>query len=138
MLKLRSDKAGQGGFLSYLKGKKGAPVVAALLLVGFVLLIAGDSSGSSSSEALTDEEKLEKRLEELCSSVDGVGQCKVMVSCTTVGKSYGSSGTLKAESVVILCRGGGSEKVKRELTELMISLLGIGANRVKIGVLKKK
>ena len=51
MLKLRSDKAGQGGFLSYLKGKKGAPVVAALLLVGFVLLIVGGSSGSSSSEA---------------------------------------------------------------------------------------
>ena len=108
------------------------------MLLGLFLLVAGGALSGEKSSELSGEERIEERLAELCSSVDGVGECRVMVSCQTVGKSYGSSGELRVESVVILCRVGANEKVKKELTELVVSLYGIGSNRVKVGVLGRK
>ena len=134
---LSSNKEQDTSVLSFFKAQKKSWALVVALFVGVILLIAGGSSVGKASSSLGDEEKIERRLEELCSSLEGVGECKVMISCETVGKSYSASGTVRVQSVVILCRGGGSERVKRELTELVISLYGVGSNRVKIGVLRK-
>ena len=135
---LKSGKGSLGGFLSYLKGQKKAWFICAAIVVGLLLLLLSVSPAQKSVAAQTDEERIEAKLAELCASLEGVGSCKVMVSTHTVGKSYGSSGETRVESVVILCRGGGNERVKKELTELVVSLYGIGSNRVKVGVLGKK
>ena len=135
---LKSGRPRGTGLISYLKGRKSLLAVGAVMLLGLLLLVAGGALSGEKSSELSGEERIEERLAELCSSVDGVGECRVMVSCQTVGKSYGSSGELRVESVVILCRGGANEKVKKELTELVVSLYGIGSNRVKVGVLGRK
>ena len=43
----------------------------------------------------------------------------------------------KVESVVVICEGGDSVKVKKCLTEMLSSFFGIGSNRVKVEKMKK-
>ncbi len=58
----------------------------------------------------------------MCSMIDGVGECRVMIN-------YGDN---EVTAVLILCEGAESVKVRRDLTEAVCSFYGIGANRVEI------
>ena len=86
--------------------------------------------------------KVEGELSELCSLVDGVGRCYVYVTFERGSENTYKSGNLietrppKVMGVSVVCRGAESARVKSELTELITSLFGIGANRVKILKLK--
>ena len=137
-LKLKSVKSCEKGFVAYLKGHKKLLLTATVLIFGLALIFIGGGTDESKASDLEGEERIEARLEELCSSIEGVGECKVMVKCRTEGKSYSSSGEVVVESVVILCRGAKNDRIRKELTDLAVSLYGIGANRVKIGVLGKR
>ena len=119
------EKEGLSGFFGFLKGKKGAVFAAVLLLLGALILMSGGIGESERAVELSDEE----RLAALCSSIDGVGECKVYLAYEPTGRTSSSG---RVESVAIVCRGASSLEVRAKLTELASSLYGIGVNRISI------
>ena len=92
-------------------------LVVGVLALALLLIPSGDKK-----TAEADVPGDEARLEELCSQIDGVGECRVMVTYKS-GEVY---------AVAILCRGAENSKVRERLTEVITSVYGIGANRVAI------
>lgn len=134
-------------------------VMAGLLVIGVVLIIAGSigSSGSggdrtTSGETTDYESTLERRLEELCLSVAGIDRAKVFVTVDSGTGSTGSSGatgvfgtssyrtgeeaTPTVRGVAAVVTRGDDANVKKTLTELIASSLGIPTNRVSIAPCK--
>ena len=114
-----------------------------LLLAGIILVIISSSFSGSDNEAKRESideyrEKLESRVADLCSSVDGVGKCRVFITFER-GEQNTYKGSTLIESkppavlgVSVVCRGADSERVKRELTEMLSALFDIGYNRISI------
>jgi hypothetical protein len=81
---------------------------------------------------------MEEELEKLCSSLDGVGKCKVKVSFSSGAESSYKNGKLvetkppKILGVAVACRGADSPRVRQALCELFTSLYDIPSNRVAI------
>ena len=86
-----------------------------------LLLIGG--TGQSTGQRAEEAKDLEEETAELCSSVLGVGECRVMIT-------YDEDDAVFA--VAILCQGAEDIRVQRDLTSLICSLYGIGAHRVEI------
>ena len=124
------NESGISGMLTFIKGKRSLLLIAALLLLGVLLIFA------SPEETKADEGDIEARLEELCSSLSGVGSCRVMVTYNVVGKSYASEGRKVVESVTVVCKGADRVGVRSELTSMLSSLFGIGTNRIHISKMK--
>ena len=120
-------------------------------VLGLVLLVVGavgvgekeeTATGADTSESDAYRHALEAEIAEACSQVRGVGKTKVILTIET-GESYlydGSrkTGTVPPEvrGVVIICEGGGSDRVKRELTDLVCALCHLSANRVYIAEMR--
>ena len=118
-MRFRSDS--EGSFADYLRSG-GYKKAAVILLVGLLLLVlslSGAFMEKSEAEKPTDEEMLT----ELCSSVDGVGRCRVTVVYTSEGDVF---------AVAVVCDGADNTNVKAQLTDMLTTLLGIGSNRVSI------
>ncbi len=129
-------------------------VMAALLAVGIVLIVAGslgtkDSSVTETSERVDYESMLERRLEELCLSVEGINEAKILVTVDKTLSTYSTSGgfgvsSYRAEDttlptvrgVAAVVTGGNNAAVKKTLTELIASSLGIPTSRVSIAPCK--
>ena len=97
--------------------------LAAVAIVGILLILFGsiDLPGQK-DDSLTAE----SRAEQMCSMMDGVGECRVMMT-------YHPDDTDRVYAVLVLCEGADSPRVRRQITSLFTSLYGIGANRVEIG-----
>ena len=121
-MKSKSDN----GFRDFLLANKKSNVWI-ILLFGAVLIFVSFFF-SDSEPASADPVGMEAELSELCSSVEGVGSCEVMISYTESGEVY---------AVAILCEGADSVTVRSRLTELVGSLFGIGANRITILKIRK-
>ena len=121
----------EGGFFTFLKGRRGALFAAALLLFGAILLLYSKNDGSTALTETGDEE----RLAAFCSSIEGVGECRVYLTYTPTSRGSSES---RVESVAIVCRGASSISVRAELTELISSLYGIGSNRISIAKLNDR
>lgn len=67
----------------------------------------------------------EERVAEMCSLIDGVGECRVMMT-------YKNAKEEEVYAVLVLCEGGESVAVREKITSLFCSLYGIGAHRVEI------
>ena len=117
-----------GGFFTFLRGRRGALFAAVLLLLGAVLLLFGRTEGNVSDTDITDEE----RLAAFCSSIEGVGECRVYITYTPASRVSSES---RVEGVAIVCRGASSLSVRAELTELISSLSGLGTNRISVAKL---
>ncbi len=138
------------------KGKSVTIALAALALGVIMMLFGGDQAEEDVIDGVNIDE-LEMRLEELCSKVDGVGACSVMITADTVseklyaqnsqiGSEYSKSEyvtvsgglipvgerTMTVRGVAVVCTGGDSDRVKLELTELICALFHIGADRVSV------
>ena len=120
--KLKSDKS----FLEFVKSSDRLRTLALVLIVGALFILIGSVSIGAGTR---DEEK---RVEEMCSMIDGVGQCRVMMTHRESG------GESSVYAVTILCEGAQSLQVRRDLTEMVCSLYGIGHNRVEIFLLNEK
>lgn len=108
-------------FLKYVSSGKSTVIIAAALALGVLLIFIGsDSRGKA-------EGTIEDRLAVLCSEVEGVGECSVMIYRSD---SDGEGETV--ESVIVICEGADSADVRRRLTEMLSSFFGIGANRIRI------
>ena len=112
-----------GGFWGYLRGKRGV-LIALSVVIGVLLLTFGSLTGSGERKK---DEKMD--IAEMCSLIEGVGECYALVSYTDGGEP---------ESVAVICEGGDSITVRYRLTEMLSSYLGIGANRISIESLKKR
>ena len=128
-------------FAGFFKGKKKIALIIILVSLG-LMLVALSSLGSSEAEdssGLSEyKEELEKRLEKLCSEVDGVGRCTVMVTFSR-GEENTYKGSRLVESkppevlgVTVVCDGGESAAVKARLSQMLCALFNIGANRVAV------
>lgn len=129
------DKSGCsfGAFSELFSGKKRF-IAVALLVIAAVVMIFLSSAGTSGKETSGDD--VEERLEELCSSLSGVGQCRVMVTYKNNEKRYGASEREVVESVAIVCKGADKPGVREELTRMLSSLFGIGTNRIHVSKMK--
>ena len=121
-------------------------LIAGFALLGIFLVIISSSVGrgdskSTSEQALTLEEykaQLEGEIESLCSDVAGVGRCRVFITFERGAQnSYKGSAVTetkppKVMGVTVICKGGDSDSVKRELSEMICALFDIGYNRVAI------
>lgn len=118
---------------AFIKGNKRVVLAVALILIAAAILLAGSGGGSAAS---SETDGFEERLEEMCSSLEGVGSCRVMVTYKSSESRYGASSERVVESVAVVCKGAERAGVRRELTEMLSSLFGIGANRIHISKMK--
>ena len=108
------------GFADFLK-MQGKWKLVLLITLAALLIFIGSFGGRDTNDDSTPE--LEERLAELCSMTEGAGECRVMITYTDDNRVY---------AVAVLCDGTDSVHVKENLTSLICSLFGIGANRVEI------
>lgn len=116
--KLKSE----GSFLSFLKGG-GVRRILPLLVVAVALLLLSSSLFFDKEEGESVSVSAEGELSELCSAIDGVGRCRVMIT-------YGEDEEVAA--VAVLCEGADSVEVRARLNELISSLYGIRTSRISV------
>lgn len=117
-MKLKSGK----GIREFIMSGNTALKVGAVLLLGLLLILMG----SLDAESEDTDTSLEERAAEMCSLMEGVGDCRVMM---TYRQGEAEEGVY---AVLILCEGAESPAVRERLTSLFCSLYGIGAHRVEI------
>ena len=124
------------------KNKKNIFLVV-LLAVGIFLLAFSSSPDeydrNSQEESLEAyKARLEEELCELCSSVSGVGKCRVTVtfengeSRVYKGSSLIETKPPKVLGVTVVCKGADSDKVREEIVGMMSALFDIGTNRISV------
>ena len=114
------------GFFKYVKERKDVTKVIFVIALGLILLFLG--RGSDEGE-ISDKDDTEARLAAVCSEVEGVGECEIMIYYSPADSRTGEG---KIESVIVICDGADSSKVKLRLTEMLSSFLGIGTNRIRV------
>ena len=114
------------GLLKHLMGRRELWRVALILALGLFLIIIGSGSEDDTEES---EIGIEERLAEVCTDVDGVGECYVLVYYSPI-KSRADEASV--ESVIVVCEGADSTDVRLRLTEMISSFFGIGTNRVRV------
>lgn len=126
----------------FLKKTPGLLRMGLILLLGVGLLIFASGHGRSETQADAEGElsaygeALEKRLEEMCEQVVGVGDARVMVTFESgaqveyQGSSESYTRPPKVQGVTVLCSGGAEASVRASLSGMLSALLGIGASRI--------
>lgn len=122
-MKLKSDKGLFGLFAS--DGR--AIRLVGLVLLGIILIFIGGLGGKTAPDNTPTEED---RAAEMCAMMDGVGECRVMMT-------YHPDDDTRVYAVLVLCDGADSVTVRESVTSLFCSLYGIGANRVEVRRLVK-
>lgn len=89
-------------------------------LCGALLIMLGSIPKNMTEKPV---EGLEERVAEMCSSTEGVGDAKVMITYSEDGEVY---------AVAVLCDGADSLSVRDRITRLVCSLFGIGSHRISI------
>ena len=128
--------------LDFFKKTPGLARMGLFLVLGVALLLFA-SSGSKKNEESGSEsdlsaygETLEKRLESLCTQVEGVGRAEVMVTFESgASTEYRGSTQIatrppKVQGVTVLCAGGAEASVRASLSGMLSALLGVGASRI--------
>ena len=117
----------------FIKKRKRLILICAALALGIILIAASVTPAAHSD---TDTDAVEEKLEKMCTSLEGVGSCRVMVTYKQVEKRYGQSEVRIVESVAVVCKGADRAGVRRELTEMLSALFGIGTNRIHISKMR--
>lgn len=119
---MRSDKS----FFDFLRSGTSTLKISAALLIGAILILIvfllfpGEEKRAEGTDELT----------ELCSEIEGVGECRVSVSYKNGGE--------EVYAVAIVCEGADDPYVRARLVELFSSLYGIGANRISVLKISEK
>ena len=161
--KLQQEEGEQketGSFLKKLRWRKENFMV--ILLLGVLLLVAAwpvekksRSTGTGTKSSMTDSAlsfldyggststedtretyvvSLEHSLEELLSTMEGVGENKVMITLkpSTRNTYYSSASTMEIEGVVVCAKGAANGKVAKNISEVIQALFGLEAHKIKI------
>ena len=137
-------REGNSTVKKYLAENKKTVGVIACLLLGLILLLSSSSLFEEEERVETRAElseykkELEAELSEVCSSISGVGRCRVTVTFSR-GEELIYKGSVLIESrppqvmgVTVVCKGADSDAVRSELVGMMTALFDIGANRVSV------
>ena len=128
----------------YLVRNKRNAFICILLILGILMLSfssvdSGEKDAVGGSEELREYKRmLEDELADICSSVSGVGRCKVTVTFERgeervyKGSSLIESKPPKVLGVTVVCRGADSDFVRAEIVGMMSALFDIGANRIAV------
>lgn len=119
---LKSDNI----FREFISKGKGLGAAAVILILGILFIVMGASDKKTDSSQITDDET---RLAEMCSSTEGVGDCRVMITYKNDGE--------EVYAVAVLCDGADNTEVRASVIRLVGSLYGIGSNRISILKLEK-
>ena len=124
-------------------------IVIVLLTVAVGVLLLCIPNGSTESAADSEQEslseyklRLEEELSDVCSSVSGVGKCRIMVTFERGAENVYKGSQLiestppRVSGVTVVCEGGESQAVRSTLTEMISALFGIGKNRIAVLELK--
>ena len=120
----------KGDFLRFFKEKKDFTKILIVLALGLILIFLGNKS----EEAVELDVGIEEKIATVCSGVEGVGDCSVIVYYAPQDSRTDES---KVESVIVICDGADSVEVRLTLTEMLSSFFGIGANRIRVEKMKK-
>lgn len=162
-MKEEAQEKGQkeiGSFFKRLRWRKENFLV--LLLLGVLLLVAAwpveknsRSAGTGTKSSMTDSAlsfldygesanmedtretyvvSLEHSLEELLSTMEGVGENKVMITLkpSTRNTYYSFASTMEIEGVVVCAKGAANGKVAKNISEVIQALFGLEAHKIKI------
>ena len=160
-MKEEAQEKGQkeiGSFLKRLRWRKENFLV--LLLLGVLLLVAAwpvekKSRSTGTKSSMTDSAlsfldygestnmedtretyvvSLEHSLEELLSTMEGVGENKVMITLkpSTRNTFYSFASTMEIEGVVVCAKGAANGKVAKNISEVIQALFGLEAHKIKI------
>lgn len=92
--------------------------------------------GSTSTEDAREAYvvSLEHSLEELLSTMEGVGENRVMITLkpSTRNTCYSSASTMEIEGVVVCAKGAANGKVAKNISEVIQALFGLEAHKIKI------
>lgn len=117
MFKLKSDKS----FIEFLSEGR-ALKLGGLLILGLLLILLGSGGGRSTT---ADQPDAEERVSQMCSLIEGVGECRVMMT-------YYPDDDDRVYAVLVLCEGADSVQVREKISSLFSSLYGIGTHRIEI------
>ena len=126
--------ASRDGAVSIMKRVLGSWKIILVIAVGALIILA--SSLGSGTDSTDTKDATEVKIKEMCSSLVGVGECRVMVTYSSASTRYGVSTEARVESVAIVCRGADKASVRAEITAMLSALYGIGANRIFISKMK--
>lgn len=137
-----------GKLKDYIKGDKRIKLILVLGILVIVLIALSGIGGNKSERTDTAtigelskyEKKLEERLSDILSEIEGVGDIKVMVTLDTSEESeYGRSKdmllSVKAPSVrgvIVVCEGGDNIVVKEKVTSAVSGVFGISTTRISV------
>ena len=112
-----------------------------LLLLGIILLVAGLPVSEKTSKATqvqgAEKTRLESRLEELLSSVEGVGKVEVIMTADD-GKedSFSMNSQVAVTGVLISAEGAGSAVTVQNIQQAIMALFQIDAHKIRIMKMK--
>lgn len=109
------------GILNIFPSMKPPLKIGILLVIGLLLILLSGLFGEKPAKEQTEEQ----RVAEMCSLMEGVGECRVMMT-------YEKDSADEVYAVLVLCDGGESVAVREKITSLLCSLYGIGSHRVEI------
>ena len=117
---------------------------ALILLTAIGGLLPKSGSGDGGKDGCTDfagyEAALEKRLEDILSKIEGIGEVDVMVTLDTACETeYGRNADMissvtapKVRGVAVVCGGGDSITVKEKVINAVAGVLGIGVSHISV------
>ena len=115
-----------GEIREFLFGEGNRIWLVGLMLLGLILILMGNEQ-TGEKIAVTQTEEM--RATEMCAMMDGVGDCRVMMTYRPDSD--------EVYAVLVLCDGAESVAVRERITSLFTSLYGIGSHRVEIEKLNK-
>ena len=113
-----------------------------LLLLGIILLVAGlpvsEKAGRSTQTQNVEKTGLESRLEELLSSVEGVGKVEVIIMTGDEGNedSFSMSSQTTVTGVLVSAEGAGSAVTVQNIQQAIMALFQIDAHKIRIMKMK--
>ena len=123
-MKSSSDKS----FSDFLAAiPRSVKLVAALAMALIIIL-----SLSSEEESSVAEPTAEERIAELCSMIEGAGECRAVVTYEEKKSYFSSDGEGTILAVAVICVGNVDVKVEARIKRLISSMYGIGTNRIEV------
>lgn len=92
-------------------------------LVGILLVVIAIPTQSTGSNVIETSSEVEKRLEEMLTKVDGVGEVSVMITFQEDDI---------VEGIVVVAEGGEQAVVVQKITEVVQALFPVDSHKIKV------
>ncbi len=112
------------------------------MLLGILLLAAGLPVSRQTNKATqtqsSEKTRLESRLEELLSGVEGVGRAEVIIMTADAGNedSFSMSSQISVTGVLVSAEGAGSAVTVQNIQQAIMALFQIEANKIRVMKMK--